>query len=118
MRQYRLLQLVGALLGALASLIVIIDYLDDRGSQPLPERPAPAPSATAIPAPEVVPPLPTPAREPDSEVSQIVYRTPSGERYHRVTCGYVKGKGIPLSLAEAKEQGLTPCRVCNPPSLP
>ena len=118
MRQYRLIQLVGALLGALASLIVIIDYLEGRGSQPIPERPAPAPSATATPTPEVVPPLPAPPSEPDSEASPIVYRTPSGGRYHRATCGYVKGKEIPLSLAKAEEQGLTPCRVCNPPPLP
>ena len=117
MRQYRLIQLVGALLGALASLIVIIDYLDDKGPQPLPERSAPAPSATATPVPEVAPPLPAPSPEPDSEDSPIVYRTPSGERYHRATCGHVKGKGIALSLVEAKKRGLTPCRVCNPPPL-
>lgn len=115
MRQYRLIQLVGALLGALASLIVIVDYCGRETPHPRPETPAPSPSATATPVPEVVPPLPVPRPEPDSAASPIVYRTPSGERYHRATCGHVKGKGIELSLAEAKERGLTPCRVCNPP---
>lgn len=118
MRQYRVIQLVSALLGALASLIVIIDYLGNRGAQPLPKQPAQAPSPKTTPAPEVVTPLPTPLPEVDSEASLIVYRTPSGERYHRATCGHVRGKGIALSLAEAKERGLTPCRVCNPPPLP
>lgn len=113
MRRDRFVHLVCALLGALASLIVIIEY----GAKGTPQ-PYPGPPAPATPVPEVAPLLPTPPPEPDSEVSSIVYRTASGERYDRATCGHVKGKEIPLSLAEAEEQGLTPCRVCNPPRLP
>ena len=118
MRRDKIVHLVCALIGALASLIVIVDYWGRGTSHPQPGPPAPSPPATATPAPKIVPPLPAPPPEPDSEASPIVYRTPSGGRYHRATCGHVKGKGIKLSLAEAREQRLTPCRVCNPPPLP
>ena len=117
MRRDRFVHLVCALLGALASLIVVIDFWS-RPSPPLREPSAPAPPATPMPAPEVVSLPPAPPREPPAELSETLYRTPSGKRYHRATCGHVKGKGIELSLAEAKERGLTPCRVCNPPTLP
>ncbi|MCD8340945.1 MAG: hypothetical protein LUC87_02185 [Clostridiales bacterium] len=45
----------------------------------------------------------------------LVYVTESGEKYHLSTCRYVKDGGIALSLAEAKEQGYEPCKVCCPP---
>lgn len=111
MRRDRIVHLICALIGALASLIVIVDYGAGRGDrQPSPEPPAPVASTPELPP---LPPAPSP--EPHAEV---VYRTPSGKRYHRATCGHVKGKGIELSLAEARERELTPCRVCNPPPLP
>ena len=75
---------------------------------PPPPTPTPCPDGTTQPSPE---PMTTPA-------SDIVYRTPSGERYHRATCSHVKGKAIALTLKEAKERGLTPCKVCHPPPLP
>ena len=79
---------------------------------PLPEnRPAPL-----TPPPSIE--TNTPALELESAVpSEIVYRTPSGKRYHRADCSYVKGKAIPVSLEDAKESGLTPCKVCRPPAL-
>jgi hypothetical protein len=72
------------------------------------------------PAPPCPPPLVvTCASTPGRPVpSEIVYRAPTGQRYHRAGCRYVKGKAIPISLKEAKESGLTPCRVCHPPPLP
>ena len=114
MRRDRIVHLICALIGALASLIVIVDYGAGRGNR----QPSPEPLAPATPAPELPPLPPAPSPEPDAEVSEVVYRTPSGERYHRATCGHVKGKGIELPLAAAKERGLTPCKVCNPPPLP
>lgn len=117
MRRDRIVHLICALLGALASLIVVVDFWS-RASPPLREPAAPAPPATSTPAPEVVSLPPAPPPEPPAELSEAVYRTPSGKRYHRATCGHVKGKGIELSLVEAGERGLTPCRVCNPPPLP
>jgi hypothetical protein len=75
---------------------------------PPPPAPTPCPDGTTKLSPE---PTTTPA-------SEIVYRTKSGEKYHRSTCSYVKGKAIPTSLKEAKEMGLTPCKVCHPPPLP
>ena len=109
MRRERLIHLVCALLGAVASLITILTFARE-------EPPAPAPPST--PAPEIVLPSPMPPPESDADVTEIVYRTPSGKRYHRASCFHVKGKGTALSLAEAKERGLTPCKVCNPPPLP
>jgi hypothetical protein len=46
-----------------------------------------------------------------------VYVTPSGERYHRSDCRYVKGKTTlrQLTVAQAKAEGYTPCKVCKPP---
>jgi len=81
---------------------------------PPPAVPTPCPETTITPAPE-----PTAASpEPQPEPANIVYRTPSGERYHRATCSHVKGKAIRITLKEAKEMGLTPCKVCHPPPLP
>lgn len=80
---------------------------------PPPLASTPCPDIDSTPAPE---PTTTPAPTPDP--SALVYRTPSGERYHRATCSHVKGKAIPLTLKEAKEKGLTPCKVCHPPPLP
>ncbi len=46
-----------------------------------------------------------------TEVSVIVYRTPSGKRYHLIsTCG---GKNsYEVTLSQAKKAGLTPCQKC------
>jgi hypothetical protein len=84
--------------------------------QPGKSAPCPPPPETtpcpviSTPAPE---PLTSPIPRPD-----VVYRTPSGKKYHRVDCSYVRGKAIPVSLEEARKLGLTPCKVCHPPPLP
>jgi hypothetical protein len=80
---------------------------------PPPPASAPCPDAGSTPTP-----TPTPPSDPTPDPSGVVYRTPSGEKYHRATCSYVKGKAIRLTLKEAKELGLTPCKVCHPPPLP
>ena len=45
------------------------------------------------------------------KVSQTVYITPTGERYHLIsTCGGKNSR--PVSLEEALRRGLTPCKKC------
>lgn len=39
-----------------------------------------------------------------------------GTRYHRENCSTLWTSNSPISLAAAKSQGLTPCKVCNPPT--
>ena len=46
--------------------------------------------------------------------SPTVYRTRSGEKYHRESCYYLKSK-IEITLDTAKFNGLKPCSKCNPP---
>jgi len=51
-----------------------------------------------------------------SSVAQYVYKTPSGERYHRYTCSSVKNVSEKISLKKAVTvYGLTPCKRCKPP---
>lgn len=109
LRYYRrdiLFLILGAALGGAGTLVW--------SSRPVFETPKPV-SGPIAPAPLLETPAPQPA---PSTPLEIVYRTPSGERYHRATCGHVRGKAIPLSLQEAGESGLTPCRACNPAPLP
>ena len=46
----------------------------------------------------------------------IVYRTKTGECYHKKTCSYLKSC-IPLTLEEAVAMGLRPCSRCKPPEF-
>ena len=50
----------------------------------------------------------------DESVTDIVYVTPSGERYHRPDCRYVKGKNCAELTKAQAEKNHTPCKVCNP----
>ena len=47
-------------------------------------------------------------------VSPTVYRTRTGEKYHREGCYHLKSK-FETTVAEAKASGLKPCSRCNPP---
>ena len=48
-------------------------------------------------------------------VTDIVYVTKSGEKYHRASCPSTSGKATTaLSLAEAKAKGYTACKNCKP----
>ena len=49
--------------------------------------------------------------------SQTVYVTKSGTKYHSAGCRYLKSSSIPISLADAKAKGYSPCSVCNPPTI-
>lgn len=44
--------------------------------------------------------------------AQVVYITPSGNKYHTATCRYVKNVSNKLTLAEVNKQGLTACSQC------
>lgn len=46
--------------------------------------------------------------------SEIVYITKTGKRYHREGCSALMSS-IAVQLKKAKEQGYTPCKICNPP---
>lgn len=46
---------------------------------------------------------------------QMVYKTPYGEKYHLSTCRMVENISKELSIAEAIQQRLTPCKICKPP---
>lgn len=53
---------------------------------------------------------------PQIENDQLtVYVTETGQRYHLSTCRTLRGGGRPISLADAKRRGYTPCKVCQPP---
>ena len=47
--------------------------------------------------------------------SQTVYKTPSGAKYHLATCRMVENVSQEITLGEAVENGLAPCKICNPP---
>lgn len=50
--------------------------------------------------------------------AQDVYKTPSGQKYHLETCKMVKNVSEKLTLQQAAEKGLQPCKICKPTALP
>lgn len=48
------------------------------------------------------------------KVSDTVYITDDGTKYHRSGCRYLKDSKHEISRADAKAQGYEPCKVCNP----
>ena len=51
--------------------------------------------------------------EVTEEIIKIVYRTKTGECYHRENCYYLKSS-IETTLQEAETSKLRPCKICNP----
>lgn len=49
-------------------------------------------------------------------LTQTVYITKSGTKYHRSGCGYLKSSKFSITLEEAIDRGYTPCSVCKPPN--
>ncbi|MDQ0477738.1 hypothetical protein [Chryseobacterium sp. MDT2-18] len=47
--------------------------------------------------------------------AQTVYKTPSGSKYHLSGCRMVKNVSSALPLDKALREGLTFCKICNPP---
>lgn len=48
-------------------------------------------------------------------VTETVYVTKTGEKYHRGSCGYLSKSKIAIELTDAKASGYTPCSRCKPP---
>lgn len=46
--------------------------------------------------------------------SIYVYHTPSGKKYHTVTCHMVDNTSNSITIEEARKKGLTPCTFCKP----
>jgi len=51
-----------------------------------------------------------------SSKAQTVYKTPSGVKYHLASCQMVKNVSEQMTVEQAKELGLEPCKICNPPA--
>ena len=49
----------------------------------------------------------------DSDV--MVHITRTGHKYHSGGCRYLRQSDYVVTLREAKERGLGPCSVCDPP---
>jgi len=49
--------------------------------------------------------------------AQAVYKTPSGAKYHLATCRMVKNVSEQITVAEARESGLQPCKICKPANI-
>ena len=63
-----------------------------------------------------IPPIEQPTQQQQSQPKeQTVYATRTGKKYHRSNCRYLSKSKIPISLNDAKAQGLTACSVCKPP---
>ena len=43
-----------------------------------------------------------------------IFRTTTGNKYHKESCRYLSKSKIPITIAEAQEKGLGPCGVCKP----
>jgi hypothetical protein len=50
-------------------------------------------------------------------LSQTVYTTKTGEKYHKSNCKYLKYSKKEISIKRAKELGYTACKVCKPTSV-
>jgi len=49
--------------------------------------------------------------------AQKFYKTPSGAKYHLATCHMVKNVSQEITLAEAAEKNLEPCKICHPQAI-
>ena len=49
--------------------------------------------------------------------AQSIYKTPSGEKYHLGTCHMVKNVSEKITIDEAKQLGLQPCKICKPANI-
>jgi Family of unknown function (DUF5763) len=49
--------------------------------------------------------------------SQVVFKTPSGNKYHLSSCRMVKNVSEEITAAKAREMGLAPCKICKPENI-
>ena len=71
---------------------------------------------TPYKAPVVAAPSTTTPKSSSSTSGVTVYTTNTGSKYHLDGCSYLSKSKIPISLENAKAQGLTPCSRCKPPA--
>lgn len=69
---------------------------------------SPNPTVVALPSYQ-----PTAAPVQSTPISQTVYITKTGSKYHSAGCQYLRNSKIPISLSTAKAQGYTPCKICR-----
>ena len=69
---------------------------------------APTQKATATPTKKAM------ATPKPADTSATVYITDTGKKYHRSGCRYLKDSKHAISLEKAKQNGYSPCSVCNP----
>ena len=43
---------------------------------------------------------------------EIVWKTSSGKKYHKESCGSLRGNGVAITVEEATIAGLEPCKRC------
>lgn len=73
--------------------------------------PSPTPAHTPTPTPA---PTPTPVAVQEPTVTDTVYITATGSKYHRAGCRYLSKSQIAIDRSDAKAQGYTACSVCKP----
>ena len=49
----------------------------------------------------------------ENRKSEVVYRTETGEKYHRKGCRHLSESCIEITLEQATQAGLTPCGTCH-----
>lgn len=47
-------------------------------------------------------------------ITETVYVTKTGSKFHAYGCDYLDGQPIKTTLSKAIEAGYAPCKVCNP----
>ncbi|MBY6996809.1 transpeptidase-transglycosylase [Clostridium botulinum] len=50
----------------------------------------------------------------DNNQNYTVYKTRTGSKYHSSECRYLKKSCYETTVSQARNEGLTPCSVCNP----
>ena len=55
------------------------------------------------------------SRQVGNRTGTMVYITPTGTKYHRASCSYIKGSSTKIDLYDAKRQGYGPCSRCHRP---
>ena len=85
------------------------------GSVTVGSAPASVPAAVPSPTPAATPaPTPTPVAVQQPTVTDTVYITATGSKYHRAGCRYLSKSQIAIDRSDAKAQGYTACSVCKP----
>ncbi|WP_320047811.1 hypothetical protein [uncultured Ilyobacter sp.] len=45
---------------------------------------------------------------------KMVYMSHGSKKYHRKGCKFIREEENPISVSDAEDMGLTPCKVCKP----